>query len=292
MLLLEVEIMAVYFIKFMDSKYIPSLEQGNMYFSPLKTFDKTNDKHDTKKINDPNEGESFIRISSSDKTKHLFRNGQDITKYLVDNDYGYCAELKLFDERVKKIGVFCCTVLDTRNSNDFEANTPQKIILLPSKNKVRIDTKFTLKKSFLRHLYNIVGGNDRVPVLISPDFLKLFHIKEIPLMYGRVKYYDNKTQRNFNPIATNDEMIKQSVFQKDSIYSDEKELRIALLRDCSLIENRTIKIGNITNYIVSFDERIPEIYFIENEYYDIEEIKKHAKKLTQIDTLLIKKELT
>ena len=87
-------------------------------------------------------------------------------------------------------------------------------------------------------------------------------------------------------------MIKQSVFQKDSIYSDEKEFRIALLRDCSLIENRTIKIGNITNYIVSFDERIPEIYFIENEYYDIEEIKKHAKKLTQIDTLLIKKELT
>lgn len=283
--------MAVFFLKFMNPKHIPSLKKGYIYFSPLETFDKTNEINDIRKINDPNEGVSFIRTSVSDKTKHILFNDQDITKYLVDNEHGFSAELKLHDERVKNIGVFCCTIIDTMDTKEFDINTPKKLILLPSKHKIRVDTKLTLKKSFLSHLYNIVGGNNRIPVFISPKILNLLHAKKIPLMCGPVDYYNDKTKRNFSPTATNTEMIMQSIFKKDSIFNDEKEFRIALLKDCSVKENRTINIGNISKYVKSFHD-IPEIYLIQHEDHDIEEIKRQSKKLQQIDLLLIKKRMT
>ncbi|CAI2648813.1 hypothetical protein AKUA1805_12770 [Apilactobacillus kunkeei] len=284
--------MTVFLLKFMNPNHIHSLEQGNLYFSPLKTFDKTNDKNDTKKINDPNEGLSFIRISSSDKTKHIMHSGKDMMNCIHDNNDGIAAEIDITNDNVKNFGVFCCTLVDTNNNKEFYQNTKPRLVWLPSNNNLMINQKFVLKPSFIKRMNSLVGGNNRIPVLMYPPFLSFLNSQRNHIQIGSVNYYDNKTKRNFDSYATNREMIMQSIFQKDSFYKEEKEFRLALLKDCSDSKNRTINIGDISNYLAYSIDNTNNMYCILSLIFDPNELMKASKNIKQSDILLIKKRMT
>lgn len=267
--------MSYLYVKFMNYKRIGSFMSGNIFFSKLDTFNNKNDKADKRKINDSNEGAALLRLSNKNDTFTLKVNDYDLRKHLVDNRDGFSIEIIFKDAALDDIGIFCTTELNTEDKTIFRKN-PQKIILLPSSNRIEIVNEYVLKKNVLKRLDALVGGENRIPVFIKPEFFSALRKKStsnnVNIMYRPVEYYDKKTKRNYSPKASKQKLLEEVLFKKSDFYKKEMEHRVAI-NIPSNSKSQILKIGNISKFIDCFNTKYPNISYDEYKIINVADIR-------------------
>lgn len=264
-------------IKYINPKHIDDFINGNIHLTPLKNFRKPNVKNSSEKINDETEGYLINKYSIKDNNLSLTIDGLDLSEYLVDNRYGFSIEKKFTSEDSGKWGIFSCTALDPLN-NDLITKIGSPIFKFDASNNIFFKYEIMkIRKAVLETLYKEVGNSNRVPVIIFPNILNTLKYKQIqenePVLFNKVHYYSDHDKTNFDPKEPFAKQQMNVIFEKQSKYKNQREFRIAMLKDCTKEENQSFNIGNIKNNTVVYNTPIPSIKFIIEKTINPEAIK-------------------
>lgn len=257
------------YLKYIKPKYLEHLENGYIHFSPLNVFKKIEENGD-KTIGDKFEGHMVHRYPKNDHS-HFYiemRNRSDnkivkkvdITKYFVNNKYGYAMESKIIFNEMKNWGIFCATCLDTNDEDVFTKKADFSYQIMDD--MILIHESRIMKPEFINNLYNEVGGDDKVPVILKSNFFEKLnkYVKESDknMSYGSVNYYSKTDMSNVSNNDNLDLQAMNSVFTKDEKYKGQKEFRIALYEDCTKLSS-DINIGSLKDCILEVPENIPDL---------------------------------
>lgn len=268
-------------IKYINPNHVNDFIKGNIHFSPLSSFRKQNNTHTKEQINDKFEGYLVDRVSTGNNISLKF-NGKEISHLLVNNSYGYALENKFTSDDSGKWGIFSCTILDLNDKNVVTKSNIRKYKFNVLENRIIIFEIIKIRKKFLKSLYKEVGNSNRIPVLIYPSFLEVLRKKinqiKAPILFNEVHYYNNYDKRNYDKSEPFPKQQMQVIFEKSSKYKNQREYRIAMLKDCTKRENKFFNIGNIISNTFVYHSKIPNIEFLVTTTLNYDHVRKESLK--------------